>query len=75
MVRRDVFFDTDMEPEEMRLQWKRALSIAKKKGEAVLVCHGRKESLRAILDLVADLDAEGVRAVTLDELVAREKSG
>jgi polysaccharide deacetylase 2 family uncharacterized protein YibQ len=75
VVRRDVFFDTDMEPEEMRLQWKRALSIAKKKGEAVLVCHGRKESLRAILDLVADLDGEGVRAVTLDELIAREKSG
>lgn len=75
VVRRDVFFDTDMEPEEMRLQWKRALSIAKKKGEAVLVSHGRKESLRALLDLVVDLDAEGVRAVTLDELIAREKSG
>lgn len=75
VARRDVFFDTDMEPGEMRLQWKRALSIAKKKGKAVLVCHGRRESLRVILDLVADLDAEGVRAVTLDELFAKEKSG
>jgi len=75
VARRDVFFDTDMEPGEMRLQWKRALSIAKEKGKAVLVCHGRRESLRVILDLVADLDAEGVRAVTLDELFAKEKPG
>lgn len=75
VARRDVYFDTDNQPEEMRLQWKRALSIAKKKGKAILVCHGRKESLRAILDLVADLEAEGVRAVTLDELFAREQSG
>jgi hypothetical protein len=75
VARRDVFFDADMKPEEMRLQWKRALSIAKKKGKAVLVCHGRRESLREILDLVGDLETEGVRAVTLDELIAREKSG
>ncbi|MGA6992527.1 MAG: divergent polysaccharide deacetylase family protein [Candidatus Deferrimicrobiaceae bacterium] len=75
VARRDVFFDTDKQLEEMRLQWKRVLSIAKKKGKAVLVCHGGKESLRAILDLVADLEAEGVRAVTLDELFAREQSG
>jgi polysaccharide deacetylase 2 family uncharacterized protein YibQ len=74
-ARRDVYFDTNKQPEEMRLQWKRALAIAKKKGKAVLVCHGRSESLRAILDLVADLEAEGVRAVTLDELFAREQSG
>ncbi len=75
VARRDIFFDTDKQPEEMRIQWKRALSIAKKEGKAVLVCHGRQESLRAILDLVPDLEAEGVRAVTLDELFAGEQSG
>lgn len=75
VARRDIFFDTDKQPEEMRLQWNRALSIAKEKGRAVLVCHGRKESLRAILDLVPDLETEGVRAVTLDELFAGEQSG
>ncbi len=74
-ARRDVFFDTGKHPEEMRLQWKRALSIAKRKGKVVLVCNGRRESLRAILDLVPDLAAEGVRAVTLDELFAREQTG
>lgn len=73
VARRDVYLDADMQPEEMRLQWKRTLSIAKEKGQAILVCHGRKESLRAILDLVPDLEAEGIRAVTLEELLAKER--
>jgi polysaccharide deacetylase 2 family uncharacterized protein YibQ len=73
VARRDVFLDTGIRPEEMRLRWKEALSIAKEKGKAVLVCHGRRESLRAILDLVPDLEAEGVRAVTLDELFAKDR--
>jgi polysaccharide deacetylase 2 family uncharacterized protein YibQ len=73
VARRDVFLDTGIRPEEMSLRWKEALSIAKEKGKAVLVCHGRRESLRAILDLVPDLEAEGVRAVTLDELFAEDR--
>jgi polysaccharide deacetylase 2 family uncharacterized protein YibQ len=74
VTRRDVFLDTGIRPEEMRLRWKKALSIAKEKGKAVLVCHGRRESLRAILDLVPDLEAEGIRAVTLDELFERDRT-
>jgi len=70
VARRDVFLDADMEAEEMRLQWKKTIAIAKEKGAAVLICHGRKESLRTLLDLVPDLEAEGVRAVTLAELLS-----
>jgi polysaccharide deacetylase 2 family uncharacterized protein YibQ len=73
-VRRDVFLDAEMQPEELRLQWKKTMAIAKEKGAAVLVCHGRRESLRTILDLVPDLEAEGVRAVTLAELLLGERS-
>jgi polysaccharide deacetylase 2 family uncharacterized protein YibQ len=74
VARRDVFLDADMEPEEMRLQWKKAIAIAKETGTAVLLCHGRRESLRTMLDLVPDLEAEGVRAVTLAELLAPVRS-
>ncbi len=73
VARRDVFLDAGDRPEEMRLQWKKAISIAKAKGKAVLVCHGKKDSLRTMLDLVPDLDAEGVRAVTLDELLTENR--
>ena len=74
VARRDVFLDADMELGEMRLQWKKTIAIAKEKGTAVLLCHGRRESLRTMLDLVPDLEAEGVRAVTLAELLAPVRS-
>jgi polysaccharide deacetylase 2 family uncharacterized protein YibQ len=74
VARRDVSLDADMEPEEMRLQWKKGIAIAKEKGTAVLLCHGGRESLRTMLDLVPDLEAEGVRAVTLAELLAPVRS-
>jgi polysaccharide deacetylase 2 family uncharacterized protein YibQ len=74
VARRDVSFDADMSPEEMRRRWERAMSIAKKKGKAILLCPGRRESLQAILDLVPDLGAEGIRAVTMDDLFARKRS-
>lgn len=73
-ARRDVFLDAEMQPEELRLQWKKTVAIAKERGAAVLVCHGRRESLRTILDLVPDLEAEGVRAVTLAELLSGKRS-
>jgi polysaccharide deacetylase 2 family uncharacterized protein YibQ len=73
-ARRDVFLDAEMQPEELRLQWKKTMTIAKERGSAVLVCHGRRESLRTILDLIPDLEAEGVRAVTLAELLSGKRS-
>lgn len=68
-ARRDVFLDAGMNPGEMRLQWARAIAIAKEKGAAVLVCHGRAETLKTILDLLPDLRKEKVQAVPLEELL------
>jgi polysaccharide deacetylase 2 family uncharacterized protein YibQ len=58
-----------MNPDEMRRQWERAISIARERGAAVLVCHGRPETLRRMLELVPRLKDEKVEAVTLDELL------
>jgi polysaccharide deacetylase 2 family uncharacterized protein YibQ len=68
-ARRDVFLDAGMNPGEMRLQWARAIAIAKEKGAAVLICHGRAETLKTILDLLPDLRKEKVQAVPLEELL------
>jgi uncharacterized protein len=68
--RRDVVLDLDESAESMRRRWAEALSIAKRKGFAVLVCHARTETLRAIRGYLPELKAEGIRAVTLDELLA-----
>jgi len=68
-ARRDVFLDAGMNPEEMRRQWERALSIAREKGAAVLICHGRTETLRMMMELLPRLKDEKVQAVTLEELL------
>lgn len=69
-LRRDVVLDVEESPESMRRRWAEVLSIAKRRGSAVLVCHGRTETLQAIRRYLPELEAEGIRAVTLDELMA-----
>lgn len=72
-ARRDVFLDAGLSPEEMRRQWDRAVAIAREKGAAVLICHGKTETLRMIVDLIPRLKEENIEAVTLDELLRAGK--
>jgi polysaccharide deacetylase 2 family uncharacterized protein YibQ len=72
-ARRDAFLDAGMNAGEMRRQWERALSIAREKGTAVLICHGRTETLRTMLELLPRLKEEKVETVTLEELL-RERA-
>jgi len=69
-VRRDVFLDADMSPGEMRARWEKALGIAREKGTAVLVCHARPDTLRFVASVLPGLRAQGIRPVTMDELMA-----
>ncbi len=68
-ARRDAFLDASMNREEMRRQWERAVSIARERGTAILICHGRTESLRMLLELLPRLKEDKVQPVTLDELL------
>lgn len=70
-ARRDVFLDADMNGEEMRKNWDRAVAMAKEKGTAILICHGRMETLRMALELLPALKIEKVQPVTLEELLAK----
>ena len=74
-VRRDVFLDDDPRPETMRRQWERAIAVAKERGDAVLICHSRRETLSVLLELLPDLRREGIRAVTVEELLAGMRKG
>jgi len=71
-ARRDLFLDVDPDPEAMRRQWEEAVSIAKRKGSVVVLCHGRTETLTAVRRFLPELDAQGIRCVTLAELLAGE---
>ena len=69
-TRRDVFLDDDGRPEGMRRQWAAVIALAKERGEAVLLCHSRRETRKALLELLPQLRREGIRAVTVEELLA-----
>jgi uncharacterized protein len=69
-MRRDVLLDDDVRPEEMRRQWAAVIAMAKERGEAILLCHARRDTRRALLELLPQLRTEGIRAVTVEELLA-----
>ena len=69
-TRRDVFLDDDGRPEEMRRQWAAAIALAKERGAAVLLCHSRRETRKTLLELLPQLRREGIRPVTVEELLA-----
>ncbi|MGE5189777.1 MAG: divergent polysaccharide deacetylase family protein [Gemmatimonadota bacterium] len=72
-ARRDVSMDPELSPAEMRGRWDKAVSIAREKGAAVLLCRGKPETVRFVAGLLPGLRAQGVRPVTLDELLAARK--
>ncbi len=43
-------------------------ALAKERGEAVLLCHARRETRKALLELLPQLRREGIRPVTVEEL-------
>ena len=68
-TRRDVFLDDDGRPEEIRRQWAVAVALAKEQGQAILLCHSRRETRIALLELLPQLRREGIRPVTVEELL------
>ncbi len=74
-TRRDVFLDDDGRPVEMRRQWAAVIALAKERGEAVLLCHARRETRKVLLDLLPQLHAEGIRPVTVEELLVAQPAG
>lgn len=74
-TRRDVFLDDDGRPEEMRRQWTAAVALAKERGQAILMCHPRRETRKALLELLPQLRREGIRPVTVEELLPTRRPG
>jgi hypothetical protein len=74
-TRRDVFLDDDGRSEEMRRQWAAVIALAKERGEAVLLCQSRRETRKALLELIPQLRREGIRPVTVEELLLTRRPG
>lgn len=67
-VQRKVFLDDDKTFEAMAKQWERALAIAKKEGQVLIIGHIYPETVEALEKLIPRSQGE-VRFVTASELV------
>jgi len=67
-IQRKVFLDDDKNFEEMARQWERALGIARKEGQVVIIGHIYPETVEALEKLIPKAKGE-VTFVTAGELV------
>lgn len=66
-IARDVFLDHHPDAESVRKEIKRAVSLAKKHGSAIAICHPHKETLETLKASKALFD--GVQLVRIDKLI------
>ncbi len=53
----------------IKAELRRAIRLAVKKGDVIVIGHDHKQTLIAIKEMLPEIDAAGVRLVTADELV------
>lgn len=68
-MQRDVFLDAERDPAFIARQFARAIHLAKLRGGALIIAHPYEETLDYLVWRLPDLEAEGVRLVSLQELM------
>lgn len=68
-LKRDVFLDTDPDPAEIRHQFERLKTLARRNGAAVAIGHPYPTTLEALEQLLPSLGDEGIRLVPVRELL------
>lgn len=68
-IDRSVFLDNEQEVDYIRKQFNRVKEIALKKGVAVAIGHPYKETLKVLKEEAVNFEKEGIKLVTLSEVV------
>lgn len=68
-ARRDMFLDNDPTPEAVEKQLLSLRRFAFRRGNAIAVCHDRKNTIAVLSRMMPQLSAEGVEFVALSEMV------
>lgn len=66
---RDVFLDVEPGDDFFRRQFKHLIEVAKKDGAAIAICHFRPPTARLLIELLPDLEKNGIQLVHASELV------
>lgn len=68
-IRRDIFLDNTLTIDSIRIQLKKAVSISKRKGYAIAICHPHKVTIDAIEsakdDILRDIDVVNIYRLNL----------
>lgn len=74
-LKRDVFLDADPDPAEIRRQFERLKTLARQNGAAVAIGHPYPATLQALEQLLPSLGDEGIRLVSVRELLSLPRTG
>lgn len=72
-AKRDVFLDHEIDPEHIRRQFAHGLERARQHGYAVLIGHPYPETLDVLEERLPQLEAEGIRLITVSRLIEQRK--
>lgn len=71
-LRRDVFLDNDRDPDAIRHQFARLLTLARERGRAIAIGHPHPETLAVLGELLPQLNLLGVRLVGIRAMLNQE---
>ncbi len=69
-TRRDVFLDHDRSPAALMREFRRLKKLARERGKAVAIGHPHPETLEMLEQELPNLEAEGIRLVSISELIS-----
>jgi polysaccharide deacetylase 2 family uncharacterized protein YibQ len=70
---RDVFLDHEQNPEAIRFQFQRLLSIAKRNGGAIGIGHPYPETLRILREQLTDAESKGFNLVPVRKIMGEKR--
>ncbi|MBI4432660.1 MAG: divergent polysaccharide deacetylase family protein [Candidatus Omnitrophica bacterium] len=68
-ARRDVFIDNELQSESIKAALWQAQKIALKKGRVVVIGHDKRLTVRAIRDMIPEIEKAGIKLVLVKELL------
>jgi polysaccharide deacetylase 2 family uncharacterized protein YibQ len=66
---RGLFLDNDKEPDAIRRRFREAMRLAREQGQFIAICHFRPNTAGVLVDMLPELEANGIQLVHASELV------
>lgn len=71
-AKRDVFLDNQLRLDAVKTQLRKAIKVARARGKALAIGHDHKVTLRAIKEMVPEIERSGVKLVLVNDLLNDE---